>query len=127
MPQGVRVQVPPRAFTRLTAPRRGAVGAVYPLSLFSPQPLHPRPSSPVPKSNTPPQMFFYTYVLRCADGQLYVGSTNNLKRRLSEHQSGRVPATSNRQPAQLEYYEACRNEASARLREKQLNPCELLF
>jgi predicted GIY-YIG superfamily endonuclease len=63
---------------------------------------------------------FYTYVLRCGDGNLYVGSTGNLRRRIVEHQSGRVPATASRLPVTLEYYEACRFEGSARLREKQL-------
>ena len=63
---------------------------------------------------------YYTYVLRCGDGKLYVGSTGNLRRRIVEHQSGRVPATSSRLPVTLEYYEACRFESSARLREKQL-------
>ena len=62
---------------------------------------------------------YYTYVLRCGDGNLYVGSTGNLRRRIVEHQSARVPATSSRLPVTLEY-EACRAEGSARVREKQL-------
>jgi putative endonuclease len=65
-------------------------------------------------------MFSYTYVLRCGDGQLYIGSTTDLKRRVSEHEAGKVPATPHRLPVRLEYYEACRSEASARLREAQL-------
>ena len=63
---------------------------------------------------------FYTYVLRCGDGNLYIGSTSNLRRRLSEHQAARVPATAPRLPVTLEYYEACRSERGARVREKQL-------
>ncbi|PYJ85107.1 MAG: excinuclease ABC subunit C [Verrucomicrobia bacterium] len=63
---------------------------------------------------------FYTYVLRCSDGNLYIGSTGNLRRRLVQHEAGRVPATAPRLPVTLEYYEACRSEGSARLREKQL-------
>jgi putative endonuclease len=63
---------------------------------------------------------FYTYVLRCGDGNLYIGSTGNLQRRIDEHQFGRVPATAPRLPVTLEYYEACRSEDRARLREKQL-------
>jgi predicted GIY-YIG superfamily endonuclease len=31
-------------------------------------------------------MFAYTYVLRCYDGDMYVGSTLNLKRRVTEHE-----------------------------------------
>lgn len=63
---------------------------------------------------------YYTYVLRCGDGNLYIGSTGNLKRRVVEHEAARVPATASRLPVTLEYYEACRSEVSARLREKQL-------
>ncbi len=65
-------------------------------------------------------MFFYTYVLRCTDGDLYIGSTNDLKRRLSQHEAAEVPATAPRLPVLLVYYEACRSETGARVREKQL-------
>jgi putative endonuclease len=64
--------------------------------------------------------FAYTYVLLCADGKLYVGSTIDLKRRLLEHRDGNVPATSYRLPVELVYYEASRSQAQARLREKAL-------
>jgi putative endonuclease len=64
--------------------------------------------------------FAYTYVLRCSDGKLYVGSTADLKRRIKEHEGGLVPATSYRLPAKLVYYEACRSELQARKRELQL-------
>ena len=63
-------------------------------------------------------LMFYTYVLRCGDGNLYIGSTGNLRRRIVEHQAAR--ATASRLPVTLEYYEACRSEGRARLREKQL-------
>ncbi len=65
-------------------------------------------------------MFYYTYVLLCADGKLYVGSTNDLRGRLGCHANGEVPTTRSRRPVRLVYYEACLDEASARLREKQL-------
>ena len=63
---------------------------------------------------------FYTYVLRCCDGDLYVGSALDLQRRLARHCAGQVRATAHRLPVTLEYYEACRSELKARLREKQL-------
>jgi putative endonuclease len=63
---------------------------------------------------------FYTYVLRCSDGDLYIGSAKDLRDRFAKHEAGRVPATVYRRPVTLEYYEACRSEAKARLREKQL-------
>jgi len=46
----------------------------------------------------------WTYILTCADGSLYVGSTVNLERRLAEHQAGegsRYTARRDRQPVQL--------------------------
>ena len=63
---------------------------------------------------------FYTYVLKCADGFLYVGSTVDLRKRITQHRSGMVTATAHRLPVNLEYYEACRSEEKCRLREKQL-------
>jgi putative endonuclease len=76
-------------------------------------------SNPASRNVFVPSMF-YTYVLRCGDGDLYVGSTGDLKRRLGEHHAGQVTATSFRLPVTLEYYEACKSELSARKREKQL-------
>jgi putative endonuclease len=63
---------------------------------------------------------FYTYVLKCGDGQLYVGWATDLRKRFAQHRAGRVPATAHRLPVSLEYYEACRSELKARQREKQL-------
>jgi len=65
-------------------------------------------------------MFAYTYVLRCADRDLYIGSTDDIKRRIGQHQSGNVPSTAHRLPVVLIYYEACRSLTAAREREKQL-------
>jgi putative endonuclease len=64
---------------------------------------------------------YFTYVLRSKkDSQLYTGSTNDLKRRLSEHNSAKVSSTKNRYPFELIYYEACMNDQDARAREKYL-------
>ena len=64
--------------------------------------------------------FAYTYVLKCADGDMYIGSTDNLKRRIQEHADGECDNTRKRLPAHLIYYEACRSLEAAREREKQL-------
>jgi putative endonuclease len=64
--------------------------------------------------------FAYTYVLRCADGDWYIGSTPDLRRRVQEHREGKVHNTRKRLPAELVYYEACRSLAGARARERQL-------
>ena len=64
--------------------------------------------------------FFYTYVLRCADGHLYIGATENLERRLAEHTAGSCTSTRPRRPVELVYFEACRDLHSALERERQL-------
>jgi len=63
---------------------------------------------------------FYTYVLKCDDGELYVGSAVDLRKRLAQHRAGQVRATAHRLPVRLEVLRGCRSELKARLREKQL-------
>jgi putative endonuclease len=63
----------------------------------------------------------YVYVLRSLkDSKFYVGYTDNLERRLSEHKEGKVTSTKNRCPFELVYYEACRDQKDALHREKYL-------
>ena len=63
----------------------------------------------------------YVYLLLSeVDGNFYTGSTVDLKRRIDEHNSGRVNSTKNRKPLKLIYYEACLNEIDAKHREKYL-------
>ena len=63
----------------------------------------------------------YTYVLKSkVDGKFYTGFTGDLKRRLEEHNAGRVASTKRRVPLEVVYYEACRNEKDAVVREKYL-------
>jgi len=54
------------------------------------------------------------------DGNFYTGSTKDLRRRLEEHNSGKVESTFNRRPFKLIYYEACISEDDARKRERYL-------
>jgi len=64
---------------------------------------------------------FYTYVLKSIkDGKLYIGFSENLKKRIKEHQDGLVTATKNRRPLKLVYYEACLVKEKAIAREKAL-------
>ena len=64
---------------------------------------------------------FFVYVCKSLkDGRLYVGSSNNLERRLQEHSRGEVTSTKHRQPFELLYYEVYRVEKDARMREKYL-------
>ncbi len=64
---------------------------------------------------------FYVYVLKSRkDDNLYIGSTNDLKRRILENNEGKVFSTKLRKPLILIYYEAYRAETDARTREQQL-------
>ncbi|MBI3251385.1 MAG: GIY-YIG nuclease family protein [Candidatus Andersenbacteria bacterium] len=62
----------------------------------------------------------YVYFLKLNNGKTYIGSTQDLRRRLREHQGGKVPSTRGRTPVRLIYYEAYSNEKDARNREKYL-------
>lgn len=62
---------------------------------------------------------FYTYVLRSLkDGNLYIGFTEDLKRRVLDHNKGLVDSTKLRIPLELIYYEACLSKEKALRREK---------
>jgi putative endonuclease len=64
---------------------------------------------------------YYVYLLLSEkDGHFYTGSTSDLKRRLNEHNSGKVKSTTFRKPFKLIYYEGCLNEDGARGCEKYL-------
>jgi putative endonuclease len=60
----------------------------------------------------------YVYILRCRDGLLYTGSTNDLIRRLAQHRAGKVRATKPRLPVQLIYFEEFDTPDQARQRER---------
>ncbi len=67
---------------------------------------------------------YYVYILKNNNdnGELYIGSTSNLKRRLEEHQKGKVFSTKKFPVAgfTLVYYEAYASEKDARMREARL-------
>ncbi len=64
---------------------------------------------------------FHLYILKSKkDDNLYIGSTNDLRRRLSEHNSGKIPSTKGRIPFELRYYESFHKEVDARKREFSL-------
>ena len=61
------------------------------------------------------------YILECADGSYYVGSTNDLECRLLEHQEGRAARyTTTRLPVKLVFSEEYNYVAEAFEREKQV-------
>lgn len=63
----------------------------------------------------------YVYILECADGSYYTGSTWDLDRRLWEHQNGLgAKHTSKRLPVKLVFCEECDRVEDAYAREKQI-------
>lgn len=72
----------------------------------------------------------YTYILRCSDGTLYTGWTNDLQKRVSAHEKGTASKyTRTRRPITLVYWEAYPTKQEAMRREwaiKQLSREEKL-
>ncbi|MBR5284725.1 MAG: GIY-YIG nuclease family protein [Clostridia bacterium] len=72
----------------------------------------------------------YTYILKCADGTLYTGWTNDLDRRLTAHNAGKASKyTRVRLPVELAYFETFETKEEAMRREvliKQLSRAEKL-
>ena len=59
---------------------------------------------------------FHVYMLRCADGSFYVGHTDELQRRVAQHEAGELPGyTHERRPVSLVWHQetATREEALA--------------
>lgn len=64
---------------------------------------------------------FYVYVLKSKrDGSLYIGYSSDLRKRLELHNSKKVKSTKMRNPFEIIYYEAYKNEKDARGREFQI-------
>ena len=61
---------------------------------------------------------WYVYFLKLINGDIYVGSTNDLKRRLKSHQAGHVKSTKAYIPVILKSYVAVETEIHARELEK---------
>lgn len=60
----------------------------------------------------------YTYIVRCSDGTLYTGWTNDLDKRIRDHNEGRgAKYTRSRRPVILEYYEEFLTKEEAMSRE----------
>ena len=67
-------------------------------------------------------MQYVAYILECADGSLYAGSTNNLEKRLHQHNHSKQGAhyTKIRRPVVLKYSETFSSLKEARAREVEL-------
>ena len=63
----------------------------------------------------------YTYILRCSDGTLYTGWTNDLEKRIASHNDGTGGKyTRARRPVKLVYHEAFKTKQEAMSREWQI-------
>lgn len=67
-------------------------------------------------------MSHYTYILQCADDTLYIGATNNLEKRLHEHNNSKQGAhyTKIRRPVALRYFEEFETLGESRKREAEI-------
>ena len=72
----------------------------------------------------------YIYILKCNDGSLYTGCTNNLEKRIKAHSNGKdAKYTKARLPIELVYFEEYQDKREAMKREyaiKQLKRKEKL-
>jgi len=67
-------------------------------------------------------MGYYVYILKCADGTYYTGITNDVARRLSEHQIGANPKsyTFTRRPVKIVWEEEVATYGEALKHERQI-------
>ena len=67
-------------------------------------------------------MTHFVYILECSDKTLYVGCTNNLERRLAQHNNSKSGAhyTKIRRPVTLKYSEKFETLSEARKRESEV-------
>lgn len=65
---------------------------------------------------------YFTYILECADKTLYIGSTNDLAKRIHQHNNAKSGAhyTKIRRPVILKYSETFKTLSEARKREYEL-------
>ena len=63
----------------------------------------------------------YTYLLKCADGTLYTGWTNDVEKRVKMHNEGKgAKYTKHRRPVELVYYETFQTKSEAMRREYEI-------
>ena len=66
-------------------------------------------------------MSYYVYLLRCRDGTLYTGYTDDPERRLRVHNAGKgAKYTRSRLPVELVYQEQCPDKSAALRREREI-------
>lgn len=63
---------------------------------------------------------YFVYVLKLSNNQLYFGFTNDLRKRLKEHESGKTFTTKKYLPIELIYYECYSAFQDAKNRESKI-------
>lgn len=65
---------------------------------------------------------FWVYILRCADGSYYTGHTDELERRVAQHEQGEIPAcyTLTRRPVSLAFSQEFETREEALAAEQQI-------
>ncbi|NCP04226.1 MAG: GIY-YIG nuclease family protein [Deltaproteobacteria bacterium] len=65
---------------------------------------------------------FWVYILRCRDGSYYTGHTDDLERRLAQHESGEIPScfTFTRRPLKLVFSQSFTTREEALAAERQI-------
>lgn len=72
-------------------------------------------AQPSPGGNDGP---WFVYILECNDGSFYTGVTNDLERRLKQHNEGLAARyTRSRRPVRIRYHELCESRSNALIRE----------
>jgi len=66
------------------------------------------------------QQFWYVYILKCRNGGIYTGCTNNLEERIRRHNAGEVLSTKNNLPVEIITYIVFTNKYKAYDFEKYL-------
>lgn len=67
---------------------------------------------------------YYLYLLFLNNNTIYIGTTDNLKRRIKEHNASKVTSTKHKRPLKLIYYEAYLLKTDAQRRERFLKTTE---
>ena len=68
-------------------------------------------------------MYCYVYIVQCSNGGLYTGITNNLRRRIRQHngiRKGGAHYTKMHRPVFLQHIERYPTRKEARIREKEI-------
>jgi putative endonuclease len=69
-------------------------------------------------------MYFAYILISLKDGKYYYGSTSDIEKRLSHHNSGKVKSTKYRKPFKIHYLEQFRTKKEAELKEKYFKSIE---